>query len=35
MEFKGKDATEKFVDVGHLNGANIVKKLAMLRLGKY
>ena len=34
VEWKGKDATEKFVDVGHLKGANIIKTLASLRLGK-
>lgn len=35
IEFRGKDATEKFVEVGHLKGANIIKKLSSLRVGKY
>lgn len=34
LEWKGKDATERFVEVGHLKGANIIKTLASLRLGK-
>lgn len=34
LEWKGKDATDKFVEAGHLKGANIIKTLASLRLGK-
>jgi cytochrome b involved in lipid metabolism len=34
LSFRGKDATEKFVEVGHLKGARILKTLASLRVGK-
>lgn len=33
-EFNGKNATEVFVQMGHLNGANIISTLAKLRVGK-
>ena len=35
IEFRGKDATEKFVEVGHLKGASIIKTLASHRVGRY
>lgn len=35
VEFRGKDATEKFVEVGHLKGANIIKTLSSFRVGRY
>ncbi len=34
LEFKGKNGTKKFVEVGHLNGANIISTMAKLRVGK-
>lgn len=33
-EFRGKNATEKFVEVGHLTGANTISVISKMRKGK-
>ena len=34
-KYRGKDASDKFVEVGHIKMMNVVEQLAKMRVGKF